>query len=52
MPGWGTVYIEGDTTLLARPTVAIIGSRRAVLFDTGMGIAFQQGLRYRHHRAP
>ena len=29
IPGWGTVHIEGDATLLARPTVAIIGSRRA-----------------------
>jgi DNA processing protein len=27
--GWGRVFIEGDTTLLSRPTVAIIGSRRA-----------------------
>ncbi len=29
VPGWGTVHIEGDATLLASPTVAIIGSRRA-----------------------
>jgi DNA processing protein len=29
VPGWGTVHIEGDATLLARPTVAIIGSRHA-----------------------
>src|ERR1700689_3027174 len=29
VPGWGTVHIEGDATLLTRPSVAIIGSRRA-----------------------
>jgi DNA processing protein len=27
--GWGNVYVAGDTTLLARPAVAIIGSRHA-----------------------
>jgi DNA processing protein len=27
--GWGVVHIEGDATLLTRPSVAIIGSRRA-----------------------
>jgi DNA processing protein len=29
LPGWGTVHTEGDTTLLAQPSVAIVGSRRA-----------------------
>src|SRR5580698_7440035 len=29
VPGWGTVHIAGDATLLTRPAVAIIGSRRA-----------------------
>jgi DNA processing protein len=29
VPGWGTVHIEGDASLLARHSVAIIGSRKA-----------------------
>ena len=29
VPGWGTVHIEGDASLLTRPSVAIIGSRKA-----------------------
>ena len=29
VPDWGTVYTEGDVTLLTRPSVAIIGSRDA-----------------------
>jgi DNA protecting protein DprA len=29
LAGWGTVHIAGDATLLTRPSVAIIGSRRA-----------------------
>jgi len=29
VPGWGEVYLAGDASLLARPGVAIIGSRRS-----------------------
>jgi len=29
VPGWGEVHVAGDTALLARPRVAIIGSRRS-----------------------
>jgi DNA processing protein len=29
LPGWGTVHAEGDTSLLERPSIAVVGSRRA-----------------------
>jgi DNA processing protein len=29
LPGWGTVHLAGDTRLLDRPSIAVVGSRRA-----------------------
>jgi DNA protecting protein DprA len=48
VPGWGSVHTQGDTALLATPSVAIIGSRRAT--DEGRALASALATQLAEHR--